>query len=190
MKQPPQKKPVNLVPDTYKPPAGRSYPVKNGESWKSIARGHGLKDPWDLIEFNFPGTKQTKQIDFQRATREVSWYLSEYVGCVKHDGKNFEFSSGLSKGKGAWKGGVIYLLPSPPPVTPVPPAAGSCMIIQIPSLGQQPPLVQKMLQKFKIQLPSRARCLDPKEVKAAVPTYGNSLDYNAIYVSDGVGGSG
>lgn len=115
-----EEKPVNAVPSTYVPP-GIRHPVRTGESWVSIAKVHGI-DSWDLIDFNFPGTKQTKQIDFQRATRHVNWYLREYVGChmPSPDGDDWAFTSGLSKGIGVWKGGVIYIPPritaSPPPL--------------------------------------------------------------------------
>jgi hypothetical protein len=117
-----EEKPVNAVPSTYVPRPGYPHPVRTGESWVSIARDHGL-DPWDLIDFNFPGMKRAKQVDFQRATRHVNWYLREYVGClvVAPDGHNWAFSSGVSRGKGVWKGGVIFIpvrLSAPPPAPP------------------------------------------------------------------------
>jgi hypothetical protein len=71
-----EEKPANPVPTTYVP-LGIPHPVKTGESWVSIAKVHGI-DPWDLIDFNFPGMKQIKQIDFRRATRHVNSYLREY----------------------------------------------------------------------------------------------------------------
>jgi hypothetical protein len=78
-------------------------------------------DPWDLIDFNFPGLKRVKLANFQQATRQVNWYLREYVGCnTTTDGENWAFTSGLTTGKGGWKGGFIYVPPSAPPVPPVP----------------------------------------------------------------------
>lgn len=108
---PQQERPAKPVSETYQP-GGTRHPVKTGESWDSIAQGHGI-DAWDLIDFNFPGTKQTKPADFQRASRHVNWYLSKYVGCQtpSADGQNWSFTSGLTNGKGVWKGGVIYIPP-------------------------------------------------------------------------------
>jgi hypothetical protein len=101
--------------------------VAAGETWISLAKRIGI-DPWDLIEFNFPGIKLVKQRDFQQATRQVNWYLAEYVGCraISPDRQNFAFSSGTTGGKGGWKGGFIYLppgTPPPPPIAPIPPVA-------------------------------------------------------------------
>ena len=82
-------KPAKIVPKTYVPPGGRRYKVKDGETWESIARTHGV-DPGDLVLFNF-GTKNP---------REVNWYLHHYVGCTlpTHDGHNWRFSSHASPG--------------------------------------------------------------------------------------------
>ncbi len=123
---PNQEKPPSPVAETYRPPAGIRHPVTGGETWIGLARRAGL-DPWDLIDFNFPGVKLVKQRDFQLATRYVNWYLAQYVGCraVSPDGQNFAFSSGATGGKGVWRGGVIYLppgTPPPPPVSATPPA--------------------------------------------------------------------
>jgi hypothetical protein len=94
-----EKQPLISVPHYVTPP-GRPYQVKDGDSWLSIARMARV-DPWDLIEFNF----QT------RSPSEINWYLREYVGCVQStpDGRNWIFSTGLTGGKGAWKGGAIWL---------------------------------------------------------------------------------
>lgn len=110
-KKPLEQHPSNLVPSTYFPP-GKRYDVRDSDSWVTVAKPLGI-DPWDLIDFNFPGTKTTKAKDFQLACREVNWYLREYVGCDKatRDGQNWMFRSGIPKtqGAGVWKGGVIYL---------------------------------------------------------------------------------
>jgi hypothetical protein len=119
-----EEKPLKLVPITYVP-QGIRHPVKTKESWVSIAQEHGL-DPWDLIDHNFPGLKQVKERNFQLATRHVNWYLREYIGCRTStpDSRNWTFTSGLTGGKGAWKGGVIYIparkavVPPPPPPPP------------------------------------------------------------------------
>src|SRR5262245_47542952 len=112
---PNEEKPKPLVPDTFVPRGGIRHPVTRGEKWTTIASG----DPWDLIDFNFPGTKRMKGTDPQRAMRWVNWYLREYVGCqTSSDGENWEFDSGLTKGKGVWRGGVIF---TPPPAPPPPP---------------------------------------------------------------------
>lgn len=85
---------------SYVPPAGTRHAVAAGETWISLAKRIGI-DPWDLIEFNFPGIKLVKQRDFQQATRQVNWYLAEYVGCraISPDRQNFAFSSGTTGGK-------------------------------------------------------------------------------------------
>ncbi|MBR0890068.1 hypothetical protein JQ637_27905, partial [Bradyrhizobium diazoefficiens] len=57
--------------ESYVPPAGIRHAVTAGETWISLAKRIGI-DPWDLIEFNFPGIKLVKQRDFQQATRQVN----------------------------------------------------------------------------------------------------------------------
>ena len=76
---PNQQKPPSPVAESYRPPAGIRHPVASGETSICLARRAGL-DPWDLIDFNFPGVKLVKQRDFQLATRYVNWYLAEYRG--------------------------------------------------------------------------------------------------------------
>ena len=118
---PNEEKPNPLVPDTFVPPRGIRRPVKRGETWSTIANGLGI-DPWDLIDFNFPGTKRIKGTNPQRAMRQVNWYLREYVGCqTSTDGENWAFDFGLTKGEGVWRGSVVFTPPSPPP--PPPPQA-------------------------------------------------------------------
>ncbi len=153
---------------------GKRIQVATGQSWVSIAQSQGI-DPWDLIDFNFPGMKQLHQVDSQRASRQVNWYLSQYIGCEipTADKRNWSFTSGLTKGKGLWKGGHIFV---------------PCATIQIPSLtsgfSQQ---FQLLLRAMDISLPSQARCLSQAERAIADPVYGGSLDYEDIYVSDGIG---
>lgn len=79
---------------------GRPYRVKEGDNWSSISRMECV-ELWSLIEFNF----RTINSD------ELNWYLREYVGCVRTtaDGANWRFSTGLKGGRGAWKGGTIWL---------------------------------------------------------------------------------
>lgn len=66
-----------------------SYTVKDGETWETIARAHGLKSS-DLIFANF-GTHDCL---------EINWYLHHYVGCPlpTGDGKNWRFSSHANPG--------------------------------------------------------------------------------------------
>ena len=84
-----EKEPVNKVAKNYVPPNSTRYKVKDGDSWVSLARKHGL-DPWALIESNFK----------TRSPNEVNWYLREYVGCnvPTSDGKNWRFSTSASPG--------------------------------------------------------------------------------------------
>ena len=126
---PNEQKPVPLVPDTYHPQLGVLYAVKTHESWGSIAQAVGI-DVWDLIDFNFPGTKRLMQRNRELATRQVNWYLREYVGCnLSNDGDNWAFTSGLTGGRGPWKGGFIFVpamrrapFPVPGPTFPLTPA--------------------------------------------------------------------
>src|SRR5207244_12304390 len=97
MASPPAERPPQPVPEIRQPPKGVRHTVSANESWVSLARSLGI-DPWDLIEFNFPGIKQVKQVDPPRATRQVNWYLSEYVGCRDSidGGKNYDFGAYLT----------------------------------------------------------------------------------------------
>jgi hypothetical protein len=108
------------------PTGGTRYRVKRNDTWISIARGLGI-DPWDLIDFNFPGMQRAKTANFERASRQVNWYLREYVGCnTTTDGENWAFDSGLTMGTGSWKGGWIYLPPKVPPPPPPPTPVRDC----------------------------------------------------------------
>ena len=151
-----QERPAKLVPPTYMPP-GVPYPVKTGETWIGLAKANAM-DPWDMIDFNFPGTKQVRLVSFQRATRYVNWYLNQYVGCRKasHDGFSWAFSSGTTAGLGAWKGGVIWLpkkapkaAPTAPPVRPDPTPANSTQC------GARRPEMYRLLDQPERQLASR-----------------------------------
>jgi hypothetical protein len=179
---PPKEPPPKPAPEIRALPKGSPHAVSPGETWATLAQSLGI-DPWDLIDFNFPGTKQVKQVDFQRATRQVNWYLSEYVGCwmSTDGGKNFAFSNNLTnRGRGDFRGGVIFFPPS---------AAPGCAVIQIPSV-ELPPSVQVVLAQARVQLPDAARCLDPAEVRTAQTIYGSSLDYSDIYISNAIGVDG
>jgi hypothetical protein len=186
LQRPLEERPANPVSDTYVPPGGTRIQVATGQSWVSIAQSQGI-DPWDLIDFNFPSMKQLHQSDPQRASRQVNWYLSQYIGCEipTADKMNWSFTSNLTKGKGLWKGGHIFL---PPAKSPVSTPTATCATIQIPPLINAFPLqFQLLLKMLDISLPSQARCLNQAERALAAPVYGGSLDYDAIYVSDGIG---
>jgi len=87
------KKPVQPLPNNYRPLGSVAYKVKDGDTWWSIASKAGL-NPWWLIQYNFE----------TRNPKEVNWYLANRVGCSKStpDGNNFRFSS-------ADNPGVIYV---------------------------------------------------------------------------------
>lgn len=179
---PAQEKPSVLVPETYKP-SGIRHPVKTGESWISLAKAAGI-DPWDLIDLNFPGMKKVSQVDRQRATRQVNWYLSEYVGCqtpAPPDNQNWAFSSGLTKGKGVWKGGVIFLPPGPPP--PPPPT---------PKLPEPPPAPPKLTPPAcEMSRPEFYRLLNEKEKNLAIEVFGRTLPpWEEIGIGNGLGAGG
>nr|AUN36855.1 hypothetical protein [uncultured bacterium] len=106
-----ERRPPSPVSPSLVPPEGTAYHVQDFDTWASIASEHH-RDAWELIAFNF----RTRDPD------EVSWYLREYVGCtqVAPDGHNWDFTSGITGGKGAWKGGVIYLPPENVSFEPMP----------------------------------------------------------------------
>lgn len=68
----------------------RPYRVRDGDNWWTLQKSFGLRDPWDLIRYNFETENPA----------EVNWYLREYVGCTKvtADGKNYCFSSSATPG--------------------------------------------------------------------------------------------
>jgi hypothetical protein len=104
-------KPTPSVPETFKPPTGRDYRVTSKDSWVSLAGALKI-GPWDLIDFNFPGMKSAMQINAELASRQVNWYLSEYLGYrVSRDGRNLAFSEGPSAGRGVHKGGSSSFRP-------------------------------------------------------------------------------
>jgi hypothetical protein len=114
--KPNEEKPSPLVPESYVPPRGVRIPVGKNDTWMKIANTIGI-DAWDLIDFNFPGTKRAMQNNRERGMRQVNWYLREYVGCrTTIDGDNWAFEMGLTQGKGGWKGGHIYIPPSKGPL--------------------------------------------------------------------------
>jgi hypothetical protein len=64
------------VPAGYVPPNSAAHPVQSSESWISIAKDHKIADPWDLIDFNFPGVKELKKSQgLNEAAKVVNWYL-------------------------------------------------------------------------------------------------------------------
>ena len=147
---PNEEKPAPLVPDSYIPPGGVRYPVKKGDTWGSVARSRGI-DPWDLIDFNFPGTKRVRAGNPERASRQVNWYLREYVGCqTTSDGENWAFDTGLIRGKGAWRGGIIYTPPTAPPTPPVP--TRRCSPTSSGKLGRRPTFYRVLTEKERQML--------------------------------------
>jgi len=171
---PNEEKAVPLVPDSYVPPRGDRHAVKKGETWVSIANASGL-DPWDLIDFNFPGTKRTKQTDSQRAMRQVNWYLREYVGCkTSLDGENWAFDSGLIQGKGVWKGGVIY---TPAKTLPPPLPLPRCSPTSAKSPGRRPTFYRLLTNT-------------EKELAATVFQRRNLPSLDTIGIGDGLLGDG
>jgi len=83
------KPPANLVPRNHTPPNGHKYPVQLGDSWATLAATVGMT-PWDLIRYNYPRLPS----DLQLASKEVNWYLENYVGCTQLtlDQRNYRFS--------------------------------------------------------------------------------------------------
>jgi len=107
--------PARPVGKSYVPAGGVQYPVKTGDSWATLAQPIKMS-PWDLIRYNYPGLPA----DVQAASREVNWYLQEYVGCTKvtSNGRNYEFSTGDAPGKIWLPGGAIPLPPPAPTPSP------------------------------------------------------------------------
>jgi hypothetical protein len=179
---PNQERPSIPVPESYVPPAGRRHLATTGETWITLANRVGI-DPWDLIEFNFPGLKLVKQRNYQQATRQVNWYLANYVGCqaTSLDRENFAFSSGTMGGKGSWRGGIIYLPPGTPSPTPVPspqPAGPA------PQKSPSPP-------RCEANRPDYSRVLDKREQDLLLNVFGPTLpSWDSIAITNGLGGSG
>jgi hypothetical protein len=77
--KPSEEKPTTPVPDTYVPPVGTVIRSRT-TSWVKIAQAQTPPiDAWGLIDFNFPGTNG--EAERHNASRQVNWYLREYVGC-------------------------------------------------------------------------------------------------------------
>lgn len=175
---PNEERPAPPVADTFVPRGGTRRPVANNEDWASIARRLGI-DPWDLIDYNFPGMKLLKQFEPQRASRQVNWYLREYVGCrLTRDGENWAFSSGLTGGKGGWKAGHIFVPPgSPPPPPPPPPVPHrACSPTGSGKLGRRPTLY---------------RVLAEPERKEMRYVFGQTLpDLDTVAIGNGLGFDG
>ena len=111
----------------------------------------------------------------------INWYLFEYVGCKKSTDKcNYDFSSGLARGRGVHRGGKIFL--------PIPDAAPDCRTIDI--SGIDSPGLWAALSLARASPPSEARCLHSVELAFARVWYSNSLVYENIYVSDAEGFGG
>ena len=113
-------RPQQPAPEIRPLPKGLRHAVGANESWASLAQSRGI-DPWDLIEFNFPGVRQVKQADTERAARQVNWYLSQYVGChASNDGgRNYALGTNLAgRGRGDYRDGVIFLPPAPKTACP------------------------------------------------------------------------
>ncbi|EHR72075.1 negative regulator of beta-lactamase expression [Burkholderiales bacterium JOSHI_001] len=84
-----QHRPLKPVPRKMPSAESVNHPVKDGESWESLAKRYGVP-AHDIVMYNF-GTV---------VPAEVNWYLYHHVGCRKptQDGKNWKFSSGLNPG--------------------------------------------------------------------------------------------
>jgi hypothetical protein len=172
--------PREPVPDTYKPLFAKEYTVRNNDSWERLANALHIH-PWDLIDFNFPGMKAVWRIDAQRACRQINWYLFEYLGCEKStDRYNYDFSSGLSRGRGVQKGGKIFL-----PID----GAAAVRRIDLPNAINSPG-VAAGLNAARARLPTEARSLHPLELALAKVWFADSLVYEDIYVSDAEGAGG
>jgi hypothetical protein len=174
---PQTEKPAKLVPTTYRPAGAVIYPVTPRDSWVSLAWSFSI-GAWDLIDFNFPGMKKVMLSDFQKATRNVNWYLAEYVGCntPSPSGQNYVFTSGLTQGKGAWKAGNIFLPPAKPPTPPppVPPPKPAC-----------DPIIDG------IHRPDFARRLRKDEQDLVSDVFGPTLPpWNQIAITNGTGADG
>ena len=170
-----------------KPLRGKRHNPGAGETWATLAHSLGI-DPWVLIDFNFPGMLLLKQRDLQQATRQVNWYLATYVGCWESTdgGKNYAFGSSYKGGMGDYANGTIFLPPKA--TTSAAPTPPGCAAIEIPTVDL-PRAVLAIFKLAQIKVPTSARCLAPKELETAQEVYGTSLNYDNIYISDGIGAS-
>jgi hypothetical protein len=187
---PNEEPPKPPVPDHYVPTGGTRHPVQTNETWISIAALHSI-DPWDLIDFNFPGLKGLKLVDFKRATHQTNWYLREYVGCkFSKDGENYDFTSGLKGGKGVWKDGHVYI---PPKAQPVP--VHKCSPLPTRPPTQIMPLVDEatdaVIAVKEIRRPKFYRPLNDREQAIVRSVFGPTLPrWETIGIGDGLGFDG
>jgi hypothetical protein len=103
--------PTDISKASFPPPTSdkAEKPVNKRDSFLSIAKDLRL-DVWDLIEFNFPGSRNKPDI--------VNWYLYNKMGCreMTADRKNYTFSNGMK---------IFYpKTPTPAPITTPAPAPG------------------------------------------------------------------
>jgi hypothetical protein len=83
--------PADLSKAVFPPPTPdkEGKPVDRNKSFLSIA-GELKIDVWDLIEFNFPGSRKKPDV--------VNWYLYHKMGCreMTADKLNYRFSNGMT----------------------------------------------------------------------------------------------
>ncbi|HEX4810181.1 MAG TPA: hypothetical protein VH325_14675 [Bryobacteraceae bacterium] len=89
-------RPARLLAKTYTPPDGHKHKVDDRETWGTLAATVGMS-AWELIRYNYP----TLPADQQLATKEVNWYLQQYVGCTQltPNQRNFVFSRTANPGE-------------------------------------------------------------------------------------------
>ncbi len=85
-----ERTPAKPVKRGYIPSGFRPYVVKDGDSWRSVAKLYGI-DVWELMYENF----RTKDV------AEINWYLRNYVGCLDTttNHANWIFSSSARPGR-------------------------------------------------------------------------------------------
>ena len=101
---PVEKEPVRKVSRTYIPPGSAPYRVKDGDTWVSVAQTHAL-DPWDLIEFNFPGSVDDEKGVVLHGV--VNWYL--------HHHKDFNCPDTPDRQNRRFRGGEKIYIPREDP---------------------------------------------------------------------------
>lgn len=102
--------PLLRPPIGWAPAFGQPHPVRDLETWGSVARDLYNRDGGNSDTSYYDHDEQARYLmDFNFGTKDpayVNWYLFHYVGCRQpsHDGYNWKFSS-------KDKPGIIYVWP-------------------------------------------------------------------------------
>jgi hypothetical protein len=100
------------VQETYSPALATDYTVQDGDSWVGLARKIGLVDPGDLIDFNFPGTKEihAKNAGLDASSSRRSGRMFFRFRLESPMGEYRESEQGSLRISSVWRGMAPWLL--------------------------------------------------------------------------------